>query len=60
MFCRHAEACFYVIYRTVRTRSLAMQRHLDFNLGGIVPPWGRNSSEREMFFALTDAPRHGF
>jgi hypothetical protein len=28
----------------------------DFDLGGKVPPWGRNAAEYEAFFALSDVP----
>ena len=31
-----------------------MPNTLDFDLGGTVPPWGRNATEYEAFFALSD------
>lgn len=36
-----------------------MPNTLDFDLGGTVPPWGRNATEYEAFFALSDVAISG-
>jgi uridine kinase len=53
--CRPRESA-HVVINNADFDNPDFMRNRDFDLGGKVPPWGRNAEEYEMFFALENVP----